>query len=203
MSSFGNDAVRRLFLAVPPMDADRQALASCQERARALPALVPFAQRCRWIDPRDWHLTLHFLGAVPPDRIEALVEGLRRIAWGPVTVGGGSRQALDRWFPFPRPSAATVLAAGSDVPCPALAEIHRSSGRCLESLGFTPESRRYLPHLTLARFRGPIPLDLQRETLPPVGMGIGSLALFESRRDPSGSRYEMIQEFTLPLSPGP
>ena len=86
------------------------------------------------------HLTLHFLGEVPAEKIPALREGLD-VEWE------GCELALDMAQVWP--GGIAVLEAGT-VP-PGLQRLHAVLGERLVSLGVAVEARRYRPHVTLAR----------------------------------------------------
>jgi RNA 2',3'-cyclic 3'-phosphodiesterase len=101
----------------------------------------------RWMDPADYHITLRFIGDVDGraarDIDEVLAE-IRRpaplVRFEGLGVFGGAR---------PR---AIVLRA---VPDPALIELQAEQERRMRRIGLEPETRKYTPHVTLARLRGP------------------------------------------------
>jgi RNA 2',3'-cyclic 3'-phosphodiesterase len=86
------------------------------------------------------HITLHFLGAVAADRIDAVKDGLR-MQWQ------GCELVLDRATVWP--GGIAVLEAGH-VPA-ALAELHQALAGKLRALGLPVEERPLRPHVTLAR----------------------------------------------------
>ncbi len=92
--------------------------------------------------PRDLHLTLHFLGAVPRARLPELVEAVT------TTAGGRAPFVL-------APGRAAVWSNGVAVleldASPALAELHAALGAALRALGLRTEARRWRPHVTVAR----------------------------------------------------
>jgi 2'-5' RNA ligase len=125
---------RRLFYALWPDDPVRHALLHWQ--TANLPATV------RWQHRADLHLTLHFLGQVEPDRLDAL----RALGAG-IRVDG-FELVLDRLGHWPRPQ---VLWAGpAEIPRE-LAELHARLGAGLQALGFELDRRPFAAHLTLAR----------------------------------------------------
>ena len=88
------------------------------------------------------HLTLHFVGAVHPDRLDALTglgDSIGDNAFGLV---------LDEIGYWSRPQ---VICCGPSSPPTELGELHRRLGEGLRELGFTTETRPYRPHVTLAR----------------------------------------------------
>ncbi len=81
----------------------------------------------------------------------------------------------------------------------------RGQGRSLESLGILPESRPYVPHLTLARFSSPDGLENlinAASNLKSHEFGSASESefhLYESILKPSGSEYKRLATFNFVL----
>jgi 2'-5' RNA ligase len=125
---------RRLFYALWPDDPVRHALLHWQ--TANLPATV------RWQHRADLHLTLHFLGQVAPQRLDALCA----LAAG--VDAAGFELVLDQLGHWPRPQ---VLWAGPGLTPPALVELHARLGAGLLALGFELDSRPFAAHVTLAR----------------------------------------------------
>jgi 2'-5' RNA ligase len=123
----------RLFVGLWP-DADtRDAL-----QASAGTWSWPAGARCT--PPERLHLTVHFLGAVPADRLAALREALR-VPWS------GCVLEFDRAMVWP--GGIAVLEA-SRVPA-ALADLHGALAARLPGLGLPVDPRPWRPHVTLAR----------------------------------------------------
>ncbi|MBB6731167.1 RNA 2',3'-cyclic phosphodiesterase [Cohnella zeiphila] len=126
-----------------------------------------------WTHPADYHITLHFLGDLPPDRIPAIQAAAREAAdrTAPFAL------ALGRPGTFGPPDAPRVLwcgltepaavAAGGSQGCgsgdhgdaagtlPALAALYAALAKPLAASGFALEARPYRAHVTLARRGGP------------------------------------------------
>jgi 2'-5' RNA ligase len=104
----------------------------------------------RWMEPDDYHITLRFFGDVDKhtaqDLAEELAESKRICAGAPLSVeldelgvfGGDAPRAL-----YARVKADARLAR--------LAGAHESLAR---RNGLKPETRKFAPHVTLARLRG-------------------------------------------------
>jgi RNA 2',3'-cyclic 3'-phosphodiesterase len=108
-------------------------------RLSLLAAGVPGA---RWVDPGNYHLTLRFIGEVGEDLasdIDAALLPLRSKPF-PVTIAGVGRFA-DR-----------MLWAGVEKSA-ALVHLRDKIESALVRLGLEPETRRYAPHVSLARLR--------------------------------------------------
>ena len=180
----------RLFVAAPVPVSH---LARVHEVTAGLRARWP---RARWMEVANQHLTLKFLGSTALDlldEVRAVLAGASR-RHEPATV------RLSGLGVFPSPRRARVLWVGIDDPRDLLGSLARDLPAAFEPLGYEPEKRPFRAHLTLARFRDPVPMgddlaDLDLDDLAPFA--IDQVALFRSHLHPKGARYEVLQSFPL------
>ena len=133
----------RWFFGLWPDPATAQALA-----AQARP-LIPHGVRAA--HPLDLHLTLHFLGELTPQRLQAA-----RLA-GDAVQAAPFAMRIDQAGCFPR--AQVLWCAPTRAPA-ALFDLVTRLELALTGQGFVPQTRPYRAHLTLARrFRGTASLD--------------------------------------------
>jgi len=154
-------ATRRLFFALWPDDAIRQALFHWQ--------VHNLTSAVRWTHRTDLHMTLHFLGQVDVARIDGLLELGAGVERSPIAL------VLDEIGYWPRPQ---VLWAGPSSMSGELGALHARLGDGLRARGFSTEVRDYRPHITLARKVRERP-DLR--PLEPLSWLVSELALVESR----------------------
>jgi RNA 2',3'-cyclic 3'-phosphodiesterase len=137
----------RLFVAVMP---PAPVLAELTAAVAPLKADRP---DLRWTSAQTWHLTLTFLGEVNEAVLPDLTTRLGRAA--------GRHRAQEVAFcgagAFPRPSKAQVLWVGLRGDDAALGALAASVAAGARRAGAPPpdEGRRFRPHVTLARCRGP------------------------------------------------
>ena len=174
----GNDPVR-LFCALTLPD-------------RALDAIVEWQSGLprgdfRAVPRENLHLTLAFLGARPAGEAIAVLEALRAAAAEAFELrlslrGYRETRSVGMVVFDDEGGAATALAT----------DLH---GR-LQRLGvYEPERRRWLPHLTVVRFR-------ERPRLTPAMPALGAVgpsgaAVFISRLRPTGAQYVVVGEIGL------
>ncbi len=97
----------------------------------------------RWIEPESFHITLRFIGDVSEDTASEIDEILSGIHADPFEVElRGTGQ-----FGNKRPLA---VWAGIINSAP-LAALQMLQENALQKMGLPPETRKYLPHITLAR----------------------------------------------------
>ena len=176
VASVGRDERLRLFLAVRLPEPAVEALVGWQ--AREL--------RGRIVPRENLHLTLAFLGYRPASELPAILGVLERAA------ADATPLRLDvTGYRETRSVGMLTLADEADAAA-ALAE--RLHGE-LEQLGvYRREARRWLPHVTVLRFRERPRL---RPKPPMLGWVSSDAAAFLSRLHPSGARYEVHDSFRL------
>ena len=100
----------------------------------------------RWLEPGDYHVTLRFVGDVDQRTAQSIAETLddiRRPA-APVRFDGLG------WFGGDKPRAIVARIKAET----ALIELQAEQERRLRRVGLPPETRKFTPHVTLARLRG-------------------------------------------------
>ncbi|MEU5437840.1 RNA 2',3'-cyclic phosphodiesterase [Streptomyces sp. NPDC020719] len=187
----------RLFVAVLPPSARLAELGLAVDELQTLPG----ADRLRWADRDDWHLTLAFLGevdeAVLADLHDRLARAAHRTPPFELRLHGGGRFG-DK-----------VLWAGVAGALDTLRLLAERADAAARRAGVPmDEHRRYHPHLTLARSRAGLDLHPYTESLAAfegAGWQVGELVLVRSRLPVAGvagerPRYEPVGVW--PLGPG-
>ncbi len=170
----------RLFVAVWPAEPVRRALSGARPTA-ATPDL-------RWVPPVNWHVTLAFLGDVPDDEHDELVEALRSIgaSMPPCTAILGPETSV---------LGSQVLC----VPVTGLDELASTVRAC--TAPFNRSSDRveaFLGHLTLARTR-------RGRSVPRVATGVpicsawpvSEIQLVSSTAGRQGAEYSPVALVSL------
>lgn len=149
----------------------------------------------RWVEPADYHVTLRFLGdvdgATARDLFEALAEDRPR---APIWVG------LDALASFggDRPRAVFARVTAN----PDLLDLQAAHERAARRAGLAPETRRFTPHVTLARLRGVSSVDVgayiaAHGRFSPLAFTATRFVVFSSRASVGGGPY--VVEAAYPL----
>ena len=101
-------------------------------------------QGARWVPPENFHLTLRFIGEVPPDRAEDIDMALAALR------GKGFALTLAGVGTFSKSGRANALWVGVERN-PALEHLQGKIETALRRVGLEQERRRFQPHVTLAR----------------------------------------------------
>jgi 2'-5' RNA ligase len=179
----GADERLRLFLGFQLPDGAARAVAAWQ-------ATQLVAERLRIVPVDNLHVTIAFLGSRPAGEVDALSEALRE------SVAGVAKPVLTPVRYRETRSVGMLVLDDEDGRAARIAE--EAHGR-LERLGvYEPETRKWLPHLTVVRFR-------ERPRLQPAIPELGRVtmsdaAVYMSRLRPDGAQYEVLE--SVPLGGG-
>jgi 2'-5' RNA ligase len=191
----GGPPDRRLFIAVAVPRPVRAALAAVIEAARG--GAGP-SRGVRWVADDGLHLTVRFLGATPPARVDAAAGALREAAasvrpFAIALAGAGA---------FPREDAPRALWLGLGAGAEELGALARGVDAALVRAGWPAEPRPFRAHLTLARCDDPVDgraaLAALRRALGEAGPDAqrrwrsDELVLFESHLGRGPARYEAV-----------
>lgn len=176
--------MHRLFVAIRPPEDVRDRLVDTME---ALPG-------ARWQDDEQLHITLRFVGEVDTPLANDLAAALGKIEAEPfelVLDGVGHFETRNR------PRAIWAQVAESEP----LMLLQRKVERACRSVGLAPETRRYHPHVTIARVNRStadiaswISEHGQLRTRP---FCVDSFALFESELGSAGATYRAVARYQL------
>ena len=178
----------RLFVAVDVPDDVRDGLAAAVEPLRDL---VPGA---RWTPPENWHMTLKFLGGVPPRLLDEVIAAVGDAA----AEHTAFRARLAGLGAFPSPRRARIVWAGMEGRHGEFAALARSVDRALAH-EFPAEERPFAAHLTLARLKeqASLPPELLAADVTSRPFRVGMIRLYRSHLQRPAARYENLRELPL------
>ncbi len=153
----------------------------------------------RWVNPDGIHLTLKFLGNIRPDKVSEITCAIEE----------SCRNALPFELKvteigvFPSLRRIQVIWIGVTGDLGKLQELQKAIDANLSCLGFTPETRPFTPHLTIARIResaspeerkrlSEVLAEVKCELTSPVR--VESISLMRSDLTPGGAIYHRICE---------
>jgi RNA 2',3'-cyclic 3'-phosphodiesterase len=183
----------RLFVALEIPEAVRENLAAIRKNFSSIDSGL------RWVPPENLHLTLKFIGSVPNDKLEAIIDALRHVR---------ADKSINLKFSGMGGSAAGVYWASIE-PDPALEKLAADIDHCLAPIGIAKENRAFHLHVTIARFKDrkilkklDHLLDENRSSGRQRKYDFGSVTstgfhLIESKTLPTGPIYSKLQSFPL------
>ncbi len=175
----------RLFAAVPLPDDVAETLMGLQDGIAA----------ARWRPEAALHVTLRFFGDIPEDRADDLDAELSRIIAAPFPL------AVQGVGAFGEGHRLNAVWAGI-APSEPLARLAARCETAARRAGLKPETRKYLPHVTLAYLTDPSPVEVAawvqtHNLLRCEPFAATDFRLYSSRLLAGGSRYEVEQVYRL------
>lgn len=164
----------RLFLALWPDPAVRHLLRERRD-------LWDWPRGASPVHPDKLHVTLHFLGSVPSERVPDLRRGFA-LPFTPFALTFGVPRL---WH-----NGIAVLEPLSEPP--ELLQLHAGLSSALVALGLQPEARKYRPHVTFARRASGVVVPAEP---PPLVWQVNGYALVESQPDNSGM-YRVLETYS-------
>jgi RNA 2',3'-cyclic 3'-phosphodiesterase len=148
----------------------------------------------RWQDDAQLHLTLRFIGEVDRHAAEDIAAALGTLH-APAITARISGVGL-----FERQGRPHMIWAGVEPHAP-IAALHRKVDQSLARVGVTPETRAFVPHITLARLnRGSgavAPFLALNGDLASPSFEFGHVTLYESELGHGGSHYHPVARYPL------
>ena len=182
----------RSFIAIPVPSAGIQAM---EEAARNLEAEI--GNSVRWVRPEGIHLTLKFMGDIPAEMVERVLEALLPVAtrFSPIEL------SISGLGVFPNPRRPRVLWAGVHGDLESLKALQHAVDDAVGKLGLPKEQRAFSPHLTLGRVRRDVAEGQLRRIGHVVAGGelpgapswtADTVNLMRTELDPNGSRHYLV-----------
>jgi len=176
----------RLFTAIDISPRIRDRLGALLDRIRPLAKLS-------WTPPENLHVTTKFIGEWPEARVAEVHRALAAVPRpGPIEIAVRSLG----WFPNDRNPR--VFFAGVEAG-PELHTLAHDTGEYVSAIGVPADDREFHPHLTLARRRNPVALDILRKQLAEIDSNdfgsfhAESFFLYLSK----AGKYTKLHEFPL------
>jgi len=148
----------------------------------------------KWVEQKNWHLTLKFIGETSVEKKEDLIKALKNIDFK----GLNKYLQFNKVDAFPDSKRAKViflaLKQGSDI----LEELHAQLEKELLNYGFEADQRDFVPHLTLGRSSSS-PVEISKKFLDQYFVNIyariESISLYQSQLKAEGPEY--IELFSI------
>jgi len=165
----------------------------------------------RWTASGNAHVTLHFLGGVEPERTQLLRLGL------PAVVARHDRfdlRTADLGV-FPNMKRPRIIWLGLYGPAHRLHTLRADLGALLETFEIELDDKEFHPHITLGRVRDarksrirdlPATIRARIEQAAatgevthksPMAVPVNEVLLVQSRLEPDGPRYEVVERYPL------
>lgn len=179
---------KRLFFAVMLDDSLKETLMKLIHSLKKLSA----NRSIHWTRPNNLHLTLHFIGNTPLDKIPQLLRNVRQnIALFPSFQLNFSHLHL-----FP-PSSHPHALALSIVPSMPLTELVAKVRQGVIDTQLTGNKKPYIPHITLGKFKQLPNLKTRQQQIKFPPLFVEQIALVQSQSTVKGVEYHTLEVLKL------
>jgi len=141
----------------------------------------------RIIAPENYHITLHFIGSVTDEDKDCLHQAARKITFQPFDL------SLDDFGFFDK---VKVFWMGMQTAPVELSCLHKNLGEVLSACDYQPDTRPYMPHVSLLRKAEKVPIEYQPFS---INWHVDEFFLVESVSSPDGVNYKVIEKYHLPI----
>ena len=164
----------------------------------------------KWVDADKIHLTIKFLGATPPEKIDSIVSAVGGAIDSAINQALQNDETKDKPMiysiesvgAFPNVKRPRVLWVNLDGDSQRLRNFVSNIEEALERIGFPKEKHSFKPHLTLGRVReredvsalAKILESYKFETIP---VTLDRVVLFKSDLRPTGPIYTPLNEWKV------
>jgi len=173
--------VERLFFALWPNHKIGQSL------TEAYAGVTELAGQGRIMEPSNLHITLHFLGNTPVDRIACFIDSAHKIE------SPSFELEINHLGYFERPGVSWL--GPVEIP-EALLQLQRLLGEKIKHCKFEPELRPYRPHVTMAR---KVKQSVTIDQTKPICWKVDSFTLVQSVGQGASVKYHVKNTFPLNL----
>ncbi len=156
-------------------------------------------QKASWVKLGNIHLTLKFLGDVDPDDLESIREAIEAVTNRhrsfSLHIGGVGA--------FPNLARPRVIWAGVKIGAERVSALAQDINVALSHCGFALDTKKFNPHLTIARLKERIDLRpytnqyRQYDRIQGTGMTVDAISLIQSQLHPNGAIYSTLQSYLL------
>ncbi len=185
----------RLFIALPLHNEVEQFL------GKIIDDLKQKRSKVKWVDSKNIHLTMKFLGETDESKVEAIIESLKSVASKHKSI----ECTINKINGFPNLRNPRVIWAGIENKkdnINKLEAIALDIDNEMSQLEFEKENKKFKSHLTLGRVKDDRNIDeltkyLESYKIQPMAVLFDKIVLFKSTLTPDGPIYERLYEADL------
>jgi 2'-5' RNA ligase len=190
----------RTFISVELPDEIKKNITALVNELKNLSAAV------KWVEPKNLHITLKFLGWVDEKNLDNLIE----LAAKAVAESRSFKAKFEGMGTFPEGKKPRVVWVGTAEGGDELCKIAQSLEKTLSKAGFRSEEREFKPHISIGRVKEKAPRQIRYEEIDKLEDKIKGLQnekfgetmvdrihIMKSTLTPTGPIYEKVKEIKL------
>lgn len=183
----------RTFIAIELSEEIKKSVGELMERLKTTNA------RVKWVEPKNLHITLKFLGEVP----EREIENLTLLTTDALKGKSSFRSKFEGTGTFPEGKNPRVVWIGTTEGAEEQKDLALSVERSLCTAGYRKEEREFKAHITIGRVKEKKNLDALLKVLDEVkdqkfgDIIVDHINIMKSTLNPKGPIYEVLKRIPL------
>ncbi len=149
----------------------------------------------KWVEPQNLHVTLHFLGSVPEQKIPEINQALAPIIANFPILNFALSDTINAFPDLNNPKV--IFLEIKELNDGKIIKLHKKTDEGLAQLGFKMDKKPFRLHLTLGRVKFKTSIKIPDFKLPDSNFQINSIDLMESQLSPQGPTYSIIKQHNL------
>lgn len=157
-----------------------------------------YRERINWVDPANMHITMKFFGDTPDHHQNKIITRLHE-ASGQVEAFAFDVAGCGSFGP---PKSPRVIWLGI-IRSEGFKTLYDRINKNLQVIGYEPDKKEFVPHLTLGRIKNISQHDLLKQMLRSYKdthfgqFRVDAFHLYQSILRPEGPEYKVVEEFPL------
>ncbi|MBN1325938.1 RNA 2',3'-cyclic phosphodiesterase [Candidatus Falkowbacteria bacterium] len=182
---------KRLFLAVNLPNEIKEELADLINKLDKANKNKPI----KWVENDNFHLTLHFFGSTPIEKLNSIDAAIKPIVASFPTLNFELSNSINAFPDLNNPKV--IFLEMKELDDNKIIALQREIGKALEILEFEIDPRPFRLHLTLGRVKSKINLQIPNFQFPISNFKITSIDLMESELTSNGPIYTILKQYKL------
>ena len=149
----------------------------------------------KWVEKENFHLTLHFLGSVPEEKIKTINQDIEPIVANFQTLNFQLSNAINAFPDLNNPKV--VFLEMKELNDGKTVKLQKEIGQALLRLGFEIDYRPFKLHLTLGRIKFKTSIAIPKFSFQASKFRIQSIDLMSSELTSSGPIYSIVKTYNL------
>jgi len=149
----------------------------------------------KWVEKDNFHLTLHFLGDTPKEKIQTINQALEQIVADFKTLNFQLSDSIDAFPNLAEPKV--IFLDMKELNDGMTIKLQKALGQALSKLDFEIDPRPFRLHLTLGRVKLKATINIPNFSIQLSDFRIQSIDLMASELTPAGPIYSIIKSYPL------
>ena len=187
--------MKRLFLAIPIKNTDNGFIPLLE----GVKGRLSYEKHISWVNPKNIHLTLKFIGNTPNEDIPKIIESVGEMLKNHKSF----TMDFNRTGIFGSRYAPRVLWIGMQNTPQELYDLEEDTLTVFDKLGYLRDRQNFVPHITLCRIGNLCDKQAFQKTVSGIEQKtyikqeVNEIILFQSILRPEGAYYKEIKKFKL------